>query len=40
MVLLCANIYDRDIVDTTAWNGNVWKQLLGAISSWYDDDPD
>ena len=29
----------RDIVDHTPWNGNVWKQLLGAINSWYDDDP-
>ena len=30
----------RDIVDTTPWNGNIWKQLLGAVNSWYDDDPD
>ncbi|KAL9125734.1 MAG: hypothetical protein Q9217_005105 [Psora testacea] len=31
---------DMDIVDTTFWNGNIWKQLLGALNSWYDDDPD
>ncbi|KAL8702873.1 MAG: hypothetical protein Q9201_003964 [Fulgogasparrea decipioides] len=29
-----------DIVDTTPWYGNIWKQLLGALNSWYDDDPD
>ncbi|KAL8792769.1 MAG: hypothetical protein Q9195_004656 [Heterodermia aff. obscurata] len=29
-----------DIVDTTSWNGNVWKQMLGALNEWYDDDPD
>jgi hypothetical protein len=26
----------RDIVDTTPWNGNVWKMLLGAINDTYD----
>ena len=29
----------RDIVDHTYWDGNVWKQLLGALNDWYDDDP-
>ncbi|KAL9604134.1 MAG: hypothetical protein Q9219_000722 [cf. Caloplaca sp. 3 TL-2023] len=31
---------EMDIVDTTRWDGNIWKMLLGAISPWYDDDPD
>lgn len=30
---------NRDIVDHTYWDGNVWKQLLGALNDWYDDDP-
>lgn len=28
-----------DIVDHTYWDGNVWKQLLGSLNDWYDDDP-
>lgn len=39
-MILCIDDTHRDIVDTTSWNGNVWKQLLGAINSWYDEDPD
>ena len=39
-VVYDADQMHRDIVDTTPWDGNIWKQLLGAISSWYDDDPD
>jgi len=27
-----------DIVDTTPWDGNVWKMLLGAIDRDWDDD--
>lgn len=30
---------NRDIVDHTYWDGNVWKMLLGAVNDWYDDDP-
>ena len=29
---------DRDNVDHTPWDGNIWKQLLGPINDWYDDD--
>ncbi|KAL8831869.1 MAG: hypothetical protein Q9191_000621 [Dirinaria sp. TL-2023a] len=31
---------DMDIVDTTPWDGNIWKHMLGALNPWYDDDPD
>ncbi|KAL1635093.1 hypothetical protein SLS56_001845 [Neofusicoccum ribis] len=27
-----------DIIDTEPHNGNVWKMLLGAINTWFDDD--
>lgn len=33
------NAMGMDIVDHTLWDGNVWKQLLGALNDWYDDDP-
>ena len=28
----------RDIVDTTEWDGNVYKMLFGALNSDYDSD--
>lgn len=37
--MLYSQFDNRDIVDHTYWNGNVWKMLLGALNDWYDDDP-
>jgi len=31
---------NRDIVDHTPSNGNLWKMILGAIDEDFDDDPD
>jgi hypothetical protein len=31
---------NRDIVDHTPFNGNLWKMILGAIDEDFDDDPD
>lgn len=30
----------RDICDTTAAHGNVWKMMLGSINDYWDDDPE
>ncbi len=30
----------RDIIDTEPSNGDVWKMLLGAINTWFDDTVD
>jgi hypothetical protein len=29
---------NRDIVDSEASDGNVWKMLLGAVNKWFDED--
>jgi len=39
-VQLTIDLLNRDIVDTVASNGNVWKMLLGSINKNYDDDND
>ncbi len=30
---------NRDIIDTTEANGNVWKMLFGPVNDDFDDDP-
>ncbi len=33
-----ANTVHRDLIDTTPWNGSVWKMLLGPVNDTFDDD--
>lgn len=32
------NFSNRDLVDTTPADGNVWKMLLGPLNPWFDND--